>query len=106
MKNRRGTRFAVQLPVSFRGERAAGEGIVLNLSAMGCAITAADPAAPGDYLQLDIQLRDTEEPLHVEVAAARWVAGSRFGLEFIRFRRTDSERLRLFVEMLEPTARS
>ena len=103
MKPRRVTRFAVQLPVSFHGDDIGGEGTVLNLSPMGCAITAAQAVVSGSYLRLDIRLKETEEPVHVELAAIRWVSGMRFGLEFIRFGRTDGERIRLFVKALEST---
>ena len=58
MEGRKHTRFAVQLPVSFRGDQLSHEGTILNLSAEGCAITSesvavarsistADDATPG-----------------------------------------------------------
>jgi hypothetical protein len=79
---------------------------VLNLSTTGCAITAALAAVSGSYLRLDIQLKEAEEPVHIELAAIRWVSGMRFGLEFIRFGRADGERIRLFVKLLESAGES
>jgi hypothetical protein len=87
--------------VSFHGDHIAGEGTVLNLSPMGCAITAAHAAIPGSYLRLDIRLKEMEAPVHIELSAIRWVSGTRFGLEFIRFGHADGERMRLFVKTLE-----
>ena len=68
MKTRKHTRYAVQLPVSFSGDRLAreGEGTILNLSAEGCAITSATVADAAAYLQLTMQLREREEPVRVD----------------------------------------
>lgn len=106
MEARKHARFAVQLPVSFCGDRVSGEGegTILNLSAEGCAITSATIAATAAYLQLTIQLREREEPVRVDLAAVRWSAAARFGVEFIKVRPEEGERLRRFVKVLESTA--
>jgi PilZ domain len=105
MEARKHARFAVQLPVSFNGDRISGEGegTILNLSADGCAITSATVAATAAYLQLTMQLREREEPVHVDLAAVRWSAPARFGVEFIKVRPEEVERLRRFVKVLEST---
>ena len=104
MEARKHARFAVQLPVSFNGDRISGEGTILNLSADGCAITSATVAATAAYLQLTMQLREQEEPVHVDLAAVRWSAAARFGVEFIKVRPDEGERLKRFVKTLESTA--
>jgi hypothetical protein len=106
MEARKHARFAVQLPVSFCGDRVSeeGEGTILNLSAEGCAITSATIAATAAYLQLTMQLREREEPVRVDLAAVRWSAAARFGVEFIKVRPEEGERLRRFVKVLESTA--
>ena len=38
MQERKHVRFAVQRPVSFRGDLLSGEGTILNISRQGCAI--------------------------------------------------------------------
>jgi PilZ domain len=105
MEARKHARFAVQLPVSFNGDRISGqgEGTILNLSADGCAITSATVAATAAYLQLTMQLREREEPVQVDLAAVRWSAAARFGVEFIKVRPEEVERLRRFVKVLEST---
>jgi len=78
-------------------------GTILNLSAEGCAITSESVASAKAYLQLTIQLREQEEPLQVDLAAVRWSSATRFGVEFIKIRPEEGERLKKFVEALEST---
>jgi len=104
MEGRKHTRFAVQLPVSFSGDQLSDGGTILNVSAEGCAITSDRVAGTGTYLQLTMQLREREEPVQVDLAAVRWVSATRFGVEFIKIRQEEEERLRKFVKTLESTA--
>ena len=101
MEGRKHTRFAVQLPVSFRGDRLSHGGTILNLSAEGCAITSETVADAAVYLHLTMQLRAREEPVQVDLAAVRWSSGTRFGVEFIKIRPEEGERLKKFVKVLE-----
>jgi N-acetyl-beta-hexosaminidase len=103
MEGRKHTRFAVQLPVSFSGDQLSDGGTILNVSAEGCAITSHKVAGTGIYLQLTMQLREREEPIQVDLAAVRWVAATRFGVEFIKIRSEDGDRLKQFVKALEST---
>lgn len=103
MEGRKHTRFAVQLPVSFSGDQLSERGTILNVSAEGCAITSDTVAGAAVYLQLTMQLREREEPVQVDLAAVRWVSATRFGVEFIRIRPDEGERLKQFVKVLEST---
>ena len=103
MEGRKHTRFAVQLPVSFRGDRLSNGGTILNVSEEGCAITSETAAGAAAYLQLTMQLREREEPVQVDLAAVRWSSATRFGVEFIKIRPEEGERLKKFVKMLEST---
>jgi hypothetical protein len=101
MEGRKHTRFAVQLPVSFKGGEFSHRGTILNLSGEGCAITSDTIADKAIYLQLAIQLRDQETPVQVDLAADRWVSSTRFGVEFIKMSSQEEERLKKFVRALE-----
>lgn len=103
MEGRKHTRFAVQLPVLFKGDQFSGGGTVLNVSAEGCAITAETIASAEVYLQLTMQLREQDEPVLVDLAAVRWSSTTRFGVEFIRIRPEEGARLKKFVQALEST---
>jgi len=103
MEGRKHTRFAVQLHVSFNGDQLSDKGTILNLSAEGCAITSETIVSAEVYLQLTMQLREREEPIQVDLAAVRWVSATRFGVEFIKIRPAEVERLKKFVKALEST---
>jgi len=103
MEGRKHTRFAVQLPVSFSGDQLSDEGTILNVSAEGCAITSETIAGTGVYLQLTMQFWEREKPIHIDLAAVRWVSAARFGVEFIKIRPDARERLKTFVKALQST---
>jgi hypothetical protein len=103
MEGRKHTRFAVQLPVSFSGDQLSDEGTILNVSEEGCAITSDTVAGVAAYLQLSIQLREREEPIRIDLAAVRWSFATRFGVEFIKVRHEEGERLKKFVKALAAT---
>jgi c-di-GMP-binding flagellar brake protein YcgR len=103
MEGRKHSRFAVQLPVSFSGDRFSESGTILNISTEGCAITSVAGAGVGVYLQLTMQLREREEAIQIDLAAVRWVSASRFGVEFIKIHPEAEERLKRFVKALEST---
>jgi hypothetical protein len=73
------------------------------VSAEGCAITSETVVGAAVYLQLTMQLREREEPVQVELAAVRWSSATRFGVEFIKIRPEEGERLKKFVKVLEST---
>jgi hypothetical protein len=60
-------------------------------------------ASAAVYLQLTMQLREREEPVQVDLAAVRWSSATRFGVEFIKIRPVEGERLKKFVKALEST---
>jgi hypothetical protein len=101
MQERKHVRFAVQRPVSFRGDLVAGTGTILNISRQGCAIVSDTAAGADAYLQLNVQLLEEEDPVQVDLAAVRWSTANRFGVEFIKMHQDVGERLRQFVRLLE-----
>jgi hypothetical protein len=103
MEGRKHTRFAVQLPVSFRGDQLSDGGTILNVSAEGCAITSDTVPGAGVYLQLTMHLREREEPIQIDLAAVRWVSTTRFGVEFIKIRPEAGEQLKKFVKAMTST---
>ncbi|HKY72677.1 MAG TPA: PilZ domain-containing protein [Nitrospira sp.] len=104
MQERKDVRYAVQRPVSFRGDLISGTGTILNISRQGCAIVSDTVAEAEAYLQLNVQLLDEEDPVQVELAAVRWSSAKRFGVEFIKMPQEVGERLRQFVKLLESPA--
>ncbi len=96
-------RFAVQLPSTFMYDGNEKSGTVLNLSIQGCAMTAEHVPPLSAYLSLQIDPSDGTAPIAVELAVVRWVAGYRWGVEFIRILPEMMARLRSFASLLEDT---
>ena len=97
MKTRYSQRISVACSVIFAGDGGVGEGRVVDVSLPGCLLESAATLKSGDYVQLRLFLPDLQTPLHVPLAAVRWVDGNRVGLEFIRTSVEEQIRLESFV---------
>lgn len=97
MRTRYSQRISVSCSVIFAGNDGVGEGRILDLSLPGCLLQGADTLKTGDYVQLRIFLPDLQTPLHIPLAAVRWVNGFKVGLEFIRTSHQEQKRLEQFV---------
>ena len=97
MQARYSQRVPVDCSVMFAGENIVAEGRILNLSLPGCLLESPKKMAPGEYLQLRLFLPDRQNPLHVTLAAIRWVDGFKLGIEFIRTSENEQRRLEQFV---------
>jgi hypothetical protein len=97
MKARYTQRISVACSVIFSGDGGVGEGRMLDVSLPGCLLESAAALKAGDYVQLRLFLPDLQHPLHVPLAAVRWVEGNRIGLEFIRTSQEEQTRLEQFV---------
>jgi hypothetical protein len=97
MNARYSQRISVACSVIFSGDGGVGEGRMLDVSLPGCLLESAASLKTGDYVQLRVFLPDLQSPLHVPLAAVRWVEGNRIGLEFIRTSQEEQNRLEQFV---------
>ena len=100
MEKRESARYAVELPVSFSGTKAAGGGMTRALSAHGCTVVSDDLVQPQTSVALRIELPGQYAPLKVDLAEVRWVRGQEFGLEFQRLRLEERKRLEQFLGAL------
>jgi hypothetical protein len=69
-----------------------------DLSPDGATVDADLPVSPGDSLELTLTTGDTEAPITVEVAVVRSVHSGRVGLQFVRVKSGDDERLKKFLQ--------
>lgn len=97
MQARYSQRVPVECSVMFSGEGTVGEGRMLDLSLPGCLLESPQKLSTGEYVQLRVFLPDLPIPLHVPLAAVRWVNGFKVGIEFIRTSRDEQRRLEQFV---------
>lgn len=98
MVPRYGRRISVACDVILVGDHVHGEARVLDLSLPGCLLECQHPVRVGDYIELRIFLPDRAYPIHIPLAAVRWVDGTLVGLEFIRSSEEDQARLNDFVQ--------
>lgn len=97
MRKRYSQRVSVDCSVILAGENVVAEGHALDLSLPGCLLVSSKRMYPGEYIQLQLFLPDQQPPVHVTLAAIRWVDGFKFGTEFIRTSRIDQDRLDEFM---------
>lgn len=98
-----------RVPVRYLGtfstmQRAAGEGIVLDLSLGGCRVESSRDVRLGTELALRISLPNQVTPLAVDQAIVRWGHGHQFGLCFMSLRPEEQARLRRLVALPRPGA--
>ena len=90
-------RLAVAYPTMYCVTATVGEGIMTNLSAMGCMIEADQPLLADQRIALRLMLPDQPESLPIDEAYVRWVNGNFAGIEFIQVERAANLRLHAFI---------
>lgn len=100
MTPRKGPRFAVQLPLKAHDASAQWRGTVVNVSDDGCAVLTDSCPVVGSYWTLRIETAQPDQTVDVELAAVRWQAADRCGLEFIKIRQEKKTVLHGFVGLL------
>lgn len=91
-------RVPVGYPANIQSDIGAGEGVLLDLSPAGCRIRSDIALNAGTYLTLRIAVAQEPTPLAVEVSVVRWCKDGNFGVEFLRYRQGDRERVTNLVE--------
>jgi hypothetical protein len=90
-------RLPVTYPTMYCVTATVGEGIMTNLSAMGCMIEADQPLLADQRIALRLMLPDQPESLPIDEAYVRWVNGNLAGIEFIQVERAANLRLHAFI---------
>jgi len=77
------SQFPVPISIIYRGQKSAGEGIVQELSRVGCRILGSnDSMVVGKTLSVQLSLPTSERSLLIEQAIVKWAEGLEFGLTF------------------------
>ncbi len=98
MQLRCSPRIPVRYPANVQTDDAAGAGTLFDLSATGCRMQSKVAMRPGTYLALHIDAPEEPVPLAVEVSVVRWCRDDQFGIEFLRYRSGDRDRVTNLVE--------
>lgn len=76
-------RFPLRYPVIFGGAPFVGEGILNNLSLMGCSILSDREVLCGSQVRVSVLLPNQAETLSIDLGTVKWVEGEEFGVEFL-----------------------
>ena len=79
---RRYSRFPIQTTTMYLGKDFAGQGILRELSRVGCRMLGNYPVAPGELLSLRISLPMQSAPVEIKHARVKWVDRLEFGVAF------------------------
>ena len=90
----------VQISVLYLGHVSEGQGILQELSRVGCRILGKDPVVAGETLTVRIELPSSPKSLIIEQATVRWVKGLEFGVVFHDLPQREANRLQHLLEAL------
>ena len=77
-------RFPLRYPVIYGGAPFVGEGILNNLSLMGCSILSDREVLCGSQVRVSVLLPNQMQALSIDLGTVKWVQGEEFGVEFVR----------------------
>jgi PilZ domain-containing protein len=77
-------RFPLFYPVIFGGAPFVGEGMLTNLSLMGCSVTCDREVLCGSDVRVSVLLPNQRPALSIDLGTIKWVQGYEFGVEFLR----------------------
>ena len=96
-------RFPLFYPVIFGGAPFVGEGILTNLSLMGCSVRCDREVLCGSDVRVSVLLPNQTPALSIDLGTIKWVQGHQFGVEFLRLPLEARQRLNrtLRIELIE-----
>jgi hypothetical protein len=77
-------RFTLSCPVVFGGAPFVGEGLLTNLSMMGCSVMCDREVLCGSAVRVSVLLPNQPRALSIDLGSIKWVQGHQFGVEFLR----------------------
>jgi PilZ domain len=81
-------------------EREHSEGVVKDISLGGCSVDTRTPLSPGTILQLGLQLPGDRGGITIDAGVVRTSRPGSVGIEFIRFKHAERNRLKDLVRSL------
>lgn len=77
-------RFPLYYPVIFGVAPFVGEGMLTNLSLMGCSVLCDREVLCGSDVRVSVLLPNQTSALSIDLGTIKWVQGHQFGVEFLR----------------------
>jgi hypothetical protein len=96
-------RFPLFYPVIFGGAPFVGEGILTNLSLMGCSVLCDREVLCGSDVRVSVLFPNQTPALSIELGTIKWVQGHQFGVKFLRLPLEARQRLNstLRIELIQ-----
>lgn len=102
-KKRKHDRIVTRFQITFSGNGMHGSGVVTLVSRGGCVMETDTKLSSGQVLQLQLKPSERDPPVAVDAAVVRGIRSPVVGLQFLRFRMEERERLSQFVRGLLAT---
>src|SRR5262245_63186236 len=99
-QNKRFAQYPVPISIIYRGQDSAGQGVVSELSRVGCRISGNDPVVAGETLSIWLSLSTSEKSLFTQRTTVQWTKGLEFGLAFQRLQLREADRLQHLLDAL------
>ncbi|MGH7235607.1 MAG: PilZ domain-containing protein [Nitrospiraceae bacterium] len=103
LEKRQHDRLVTRFQITFSGNGIDGSGVVTLVSLGGCAIETDTKLSSGQILQLQLKPSDRDPAVAVDAAVVRGIRSPLVGLQFLRFRMEERERLSQFVRGFRAT---
>ncbi|MEO5956454.1 MAG: PilZ domain-containing protein [Nitrospiraceae bacterium] len=96
-------RFPLFYPVIFGGAPFVGEGVLTDLSLMGCSVMSDREVLCGSDVRVSVLFPNHPQALSIELGKIKWVKDHEFGVEFLRLPLEARQRLNntLRVELIQ-----
>jgi PilZ domain len=95
-------RFPIWTSMLYVGKDFAGQGLIRELSRVGCRILGNYPVTPGETMSIRISHPIHPDPFVIEQVEVRWVKGFEFGVTFGPLEKEEADRLyRLLADVLD-----
>lgn len=101
MDQRKHPRYRVEYAASFSGDKISTQGVILDLSSVGCKVRSPVEVQRGDFVGVLMDVPRYVTPLQVALAVVRWSHGQEFGLEFIRMAPDNQQRLQDLIRQTD-----
>ena len=100
LEKRQQPRFTSQFRSTISGGQREGQGRTRDLSAGGCMIETDFPIVVGASFECRIYVPGLDWPLRINEAKVRWVKANTFGIQFMKIKPDEEEKLKQVIASL------
>jgi hypothetical protein len=106
LEKRQQPRFTSQFRSTISGGQREGQGRTLDLSVGGCMIETDFPVAVGASFEFRIYVPGLDWPLRIDEAQVRWAKANTFGIQFMKVKPDEEEKLKRVIASLNEELKS